>query len=73
VEAATSTGTTHGLPIRECRDITNWKKIGTMTFDAAVVSFNGDHVFHVNHPRRAALPASAGPPQQVSSTLLVRS
>jgi len=27
-----------------------WKKIGTMTFDAAVVSFNGDHVFHVNHP-----------------------
>lgn len=44
------TGTTHGLPIKERRDITNWKKIGTMTFDAAVVSFNGDHVFHVNHP-----------------------
>jgi hypothetical protein len=44
------TGTTHGLPIRERRDITNWKKIGTMTFDAAVASFNGDHVFHVNHP-----------------------
>ena len=44
------TGRTHGLPIRERRDITNWKKIGTMTFDAAVASFNGDHVFHVNHP-----------------------
>ncbi|MEA2558852.1 MAG: hypothetical protein QOH06_356 [Acidobacteriota bacterium] len=44
------TGTTHGLPIKERRDITNWKKIGTMTFDAAVVSFNGDRVFHVNHP-----------------------
>ncbi len=44
------TGTTHGLPIKERRDITNWKKIGTMTFDAAVVSFNGDHVYHVNHP-----------------------
>jgi hypothetical protein len=44
------TGTTHGLPIKERRDITNWKKIGTMTFDAAAVSFNGDHVFHVNHP-----------------------
>jgi hypothetical protein len=44
------TGTTHGLPVKERRDITNWKKIGTMTFDAAVVSFNGDHVFHVNHP-----------------------
>ena len=44
------TGTTHGPPIKERRDITNWKKIGTITFDAAVVSFNGDHVFHVNHP-----------------------
>ena len=44
------TGTTHGLPVRERRDITNWKKIGRMTFDAAVVSFNGDRVFHVNHP-----------------------
>jgi hypothetical protein len=44
------TGTTHGLPIKERRDITDWKKIGTITFDAAVVSFNGDHVFHVNHP-----------------------
>ena len=44
------TGTTHGLPIRERRNITNWKKIGTMTYDAAVVSFNGDHVFHANHP-----------------------
>jgi len=44
------TGTTHGLPIRERRNITNWKRIGTMTFDAAAASFNGDHVFHVNHP-----------------------
>jgi hypothetical protein len=44
------TGTTHGLAIRERRTITNWNKIGTMTFDAAVISFNGDHVFHVNHP-----------------------
>jgi hypothetical protein len=44
------TGTTHGLPIKERRDIDNWKKIGTMTFDTAVASFNGDHVFHVNHP-----------------------
>lgn len=43
-------GTTHGTALRQHRDITNWKKIGTMTFDAAVVSYNGDHVFHVNHP-----------------------
>ena len=44
------TGTTHGLPIRERRDITGWKTIGTMTFDEAVASYNGDHVFHFNHP-----------------------
>jgi hypothetical protein len=44
------TGTTHGTAFKERRDITNWKKIGSITFDAAVVSFNGDHVFHVNHP-----------------------
>jgi len=44
------TGTTHGLPIKERRDITNWKPIGTITFDDAVASFNADHVFHVNHP-----------------------
>jgi hypothetical protein len=44
------TGYTHGPAFRERREISNWKKIGTMTFDAAVVSFNGDHVFHVNHP-----------------------
>ena len=44
------TGTTHGPPTNERRDITDWKKIGTMTFDAAVASFNADHVFHVNHP-----------------------
>ena len=44
------TGTTHGTALKERRDITNWKTIGTMTFDAAVVSVNGDRVFHVNHP-----------------------
>jgi len=44
------TGTTHGTPLKERRNITNWKTIGTMTFDAAVVSVNGDRVFHVNHP-----------------------
>ena len=44
------TGSTHGTAVKERRDITGWKTIGTMTFDAAVVSFNGDHVFHVNHP-----------------------
>jgi hypothetical protein len=44
------TGVTSGPAFKERRDITNWKTIGTITFDAAAVSFNGDHVFHVNHP-----------------------
>ncbi|HEV7919999.1 MAG TPA: hypothetical protein VGR02_04320 [Thermoanaerobaculia bacterium] len=44
-------GVTHGLPVKERREIRNWKAIGTMTFDAAAASFNGDRVFHVNHPK----------------------
>jgi hypothetical protein len=44
------TGSTHGLPIRERREITGWRPIGTMTFDEAVASVNGDRVIHFNHP-----------------------
>ena len=44
------TGTTHGLPVKQRRDITNWRTIGTITFDAAVASSNGDRVIHFNHP-----------------------
>lgn len=44
-------GVTHGLPIKERREIRNWRAIGTMTFDAAVASYNGDHVIHFNHPK----------------------
>ena len=28
----------------------NWKRIGTVTFDDAVISYNGDFVIHFNHP-----------------------
>ncbi len=28
----------------------NWRRIGKLTFDSAVASYNGDHVFHFNHP-----------------------
>jgi hypothetical protein len=28
----------------------NWRKIGTLTFDNAVASYNGDFVIHFNHP-----------------------
>jgi hypothetical protein len=44
------TGVTKGLPIKERREITNWKTIGTLTFDAAVASYNADRVVHFNHP-----------------------
>jgi len=44
------TGETHGPPWKVRRTITGWRQIGTLTFDKAVVSYNGDHVFHANHP-----------------------
>ena len=44
------TGTTRGLGGFLRRTITGWRAIGTLTFDTAVVSYNGDHVFHINHP-----------------------
>lgn len=28
----------------------NWRRIGTLTFDDAVASYNGDFVLHFNHP-----------------------
>lgn len=30
--------------------INNWRKIGTLTFDDGVASYNGDFVLHFNHP-----------------------
>jgi hypothetical protein len=43
-------GVTSGPSFRERRTITNWRHIGKITFDAAVVSYNGDCVTHFNHP-----------------------
>lgn len=43
-------GVTRGTALKERREITGWRHIGTMTFDAAVASYNGDHVVHFNHP-----------------------
>ena len=44
-------GKTLGNPLKERREIKNWRAIGTMTFNAAVASYNGDHVLHFHHPR----------------------
>jgi uncharacterized protein (DUF1330 family) len=46
----TDDGETHGPPFRERRTFRNWRRIGTITFDRAVVSYNGDFVIHFHHP-----------------------
>jgi hypothetical protein len=32
------------------RTFQNWRQIGTLVFDNAVVSYNGDAVIHFSHP-----------------------
>jgi hypothetical protein len=46
----TDDGETHGPPFRERRTFRDWRRIGTITFDRAVVSYNGDFVIHFRHP-----------------------
>jgi hypothetical protein len=43
-------GTTFGPSSFQRRTITNWRRIGHMTFNEAVVSYNGDYVTHFGHP-----------------------
>lgn len=46
----TDEGTTHiGLGSLR-RRFKNWRRIGKLTFDNAVASYNGDFVLHFNHP-----------------------
>jgi hypothetical protein len=46
----TDEGSTKGLLSYQRRTFTNWRRIGEIIFDDAVVSFNGDRVIHFNHP-----------------------
>ena len=46
----TDEGETTGTALRQRRTFRNWRSIGTLTFDNAVVSYNGDCVLHFNHP-----------------------
>jgi hypothetical protein len=46
----TDEGTTEGTPLVQRRTFSNWRRIGKLTFDNAVVSYNGDFVIHFNHP-----------------------
>jgi hypothetical protein len=46
----TDEGSTTGTALRQRRTFQNWRRIGTLTFDNAVLSYNGDFVIHFNHP-----------------------
>src|SRR6185295_10373188 len=46
----TDQGKTSGTPFRVRRAFKNWRRIGTMVFDNAVISYNGDAVIHFTHP-----------------------
>jgi hypothetical protein len=46
----TDEGVTSGTALRQRRKFQGWKQIGTLTFDNAVISWNGDSVIHFNHP-----------------------
>jgi hypothetical protein len=46
----TDEATTRGTPLLQRRVFANWRGIGRLTFDRAVVSYNGDFVIHFNHP-----------------------
>jgi len=47
----TDEGKTLGSKLKEYREFQNWRQIGTLTFNAAVASYNGDHVLHFHHPQ----------------------
>jgi hypothetical protein len=46
----TDDGHTSGTAFRVRRTFRNWRRIGAMIFDNAVVSYNGDAVIHFTHP-----------------------
>jgi len=46
----TDSGETHGPAVYQHREFHNWRRIGTLTFDDAVASYNGDFVIHFHHP-----------------------
>ena len=46
----TDEGDTTGPASRERRTFKNWRKVGTLVFDNAIISHNGDSVIHFSHP-----------------------
>lgn len=50
IEVTDEGKTTTRTVIKERRTFQNWRKIGSLVFNNAVVSYNGDNVIHFNHP-----------------------
>jgi hypothetical protein len=46
----TDEGSTKGPNFFQRRSFANWRRIGRLVFDNAVVSYNGDFVIHFTHP-----------------------
>jgi hypothetical protein len=46
----TDEGQTTGPAAKERRTFQNWRKIGALVYDNAVISYNGDSVIHFSHP-----------------------
>jgi hypothetical protein len=46
----TDDGTETGPPFLQRRSFAHWRRIGKISFDKAVASYNGDFVIHFNHP-----------------------
>lgn len=46
----TDEGQTRGTPFRVRRTFERWRQVGTIVFDNAVVSYNGDCVINFTHP-----------------------
>jgi hypothetical protein len=46
----TDDGETTGPIAEERRTFRDWRRVGTLTFDNAVISYNGDFVIHFSHP-----------------------
>ena len=46
----TDKGKTSGPALKQRRTFQDWRAIGSLIFDNAVVSYNGDSVIHFNHP-----------------------
>ncbi len=46
----TDDGETTGTVAEERRTFRNWRRVGRLTFNNAVISYNGDFVIHFNHP-----------------------